>query len=327
MVQNHLRTPKSSSPGSRIRSIGAYRPSVVVDNDALSAEIGPPVDDAWIRQRVGISTRGFGTDDETVVAMATAAAGSAIRNVDARPGEIDGVILATCSQPSPIPNGAASVAAMLDIPEAAAFDINAGCSGFCYALAVADCLIRCATAEQVLVIGAERLRDWTDPSDPITAPVFADGAGAVLVTSSSGTDIGPVVWGSDGSGAELIRVPAWQRRITMRGREVYQWAVTELVDVAVQACAKAGVKVDEVDVFVPHQANTRMIDRLTRSIGIRRDAVVARDISSSGNTSSASIPLALDRLTAEYPTVAGSLALLLGFGAGLTYAAQVVRLP
>ncbi|KIA62174.1 3-oxoacyl-ACP synthase [Nocardia vulneris] len=310
--------------GSRIRAVGAFRPSAVVDNVTLAAGIGPPVDDAWILQRVGISSRRFATEGETVVTMAVAAAEKAIAGADL--DRIGAVILATCTLPSPIPNGAASVASLLGVPDAAAFDVNAGCSGFCYALTVADSLIRGATSDQVLVIGAERLRDWIDPRDPITAPVFADGAGAVLVEKSGAADIGPVVWGSNGSLAELIRVQDWQGRVTMRGRDVYQWATSELVEVAQRACARAGLTADDVAAFVPHQANMRMIDKLAYAIGVHR-AVIARDIRDSGNTSSASIPLALDRLRTDHPELSGTPALLLGFGAGLTYAAQIVRLP
>jgi 3-oxoacyl-[acyl-carrier-protein] synthase III len=315
-------------PGARIQAIGDYRPSTVLSNTQV-ADLGGlrgKLTDDWVRRRVGVVRRHVAGSNESVVDMAVAAGSKALAAAGADPSDVDLLVLATCSMPSPMPHGAASVAARLGARGSGAFDVNAACSGFCYALAIADAAIRSGDATDVLVVAAERMRDWVDPADPTTAVVFADGAGAALVVGSDRPGIGPVAWGSDGTRADLIRIPDRYGTIDMLGPAVFRWTITELVPVARRAIALAGVRPEELAAFVPHQANLRIIDALAEALGAT-GATVARDIVDSGNTSAASIPLALATLVARGEISSGEPVLLLGFGAGLAYAAQVVLCP
>jgi 3-oxoacyl-[acyl-carrier-protein] synthase-3 len=320
-----LRTPRARA-GSTLLSLGEYRPRAVVSNASLAARSGgDPVTDRWIRDRVGIVERRFAAPDESVVEMATLAASKALAAAGLPAAHLDVVVLASCSMPTPMPNGAAQIAARLGVT-AAAFDVNAACAGFCCALGVADGLVRTGTARYVLVVGAERMRDWVDIDDPRTSVVFADGAAAAVVGPATAPGIGPVVWGSDGGLADLIGIPADTGRISMDGPRLFRWAITELAPVARRACAAAGVSPAQLAAFVPHQANLRIIDALARDLEAPQ-AIVARDLVHAGNTSAASIPLALTGLVHRRELAPGSPLLLLGFGAGLTYAAQVVHSP
>jgi 3-oxoacyl-[acyl-carrier-protein] synthase-3 len=231
-----------------------------------------------------------------------------------------------------IPNTAAVVARKLGISAPGAYDLNAACAGFCYALAAASDAVRAGSARNVLVIGAEKLSQWVDWTDRSTCIIFADGAGAAVV-GPAGQDseepepgIGPVVWGSDGDMADKICIKDRGSFIFQEGQAVFRWATTALHPVAKQACAEAGVDPAELAVFVPHQANLRIIEALARRLGAPQ-AKVADDIITAGNTSSASIPLALSRMMERGELASGDMALLIGFGAGVCYAAQVVKLP
>jgi 3-oxoacyl-[acyl-carrier-protein] synthase-3 len=200
-------------------------------------------------------------------------------------------------------------------------------------------MVRAGTAEYVLLIGAERITDILDPDDPATAFLFADGAGAVVVGPSETPGIGPVVWGSDGSRAAAVGMtgrwdPALREqpelpwpRLGMSGWRVYRWATTELAPAARRAVEAAGLELSDIDAFIPHQANMLIIDELAGQLGLRADVVIARDITDSGNTSSASIPLALDRLLAAGQVSGGMTALTIGFGSGVVYAGQVIEIP
>ena len=294
-----------------------------VSNAELPAEL--ETDDAWIRERTGIASRRIAGEDETVVSMAAAAAGKALATAGVDPADVDLVILASCSMPTQVPGGAARVAHITGAIRAGAFDINAACAGFCYGLSLAADAVRAGSARHVVVIGAEKLSDWTDWTDRRTAILFADGAGAAVVGGASKPGIGPVVWGSDGKAAELIDIPVGGK-LRMDGQAVFRWATTSLADVARRACVAAGIPTDALAAVVPHQANLRIINALARQIGAT-NAVVADDIVDSGNTSSASIPLALSRLVADGRVQSGDPALLLGFGAGLTWAGQVIEVP
>ena len=212
-------------------------------------------------------------------------------------------------------------------PTAATFDLNAACAGFAYSLATADALVRDGAATTVLVVAAEHMTGIVDPDDLGTSIIFGDGAGAAVLTAApdDGVYIGPPAWGSDGAAADLIAIPTGELYLTMGGRQVFRWAVEQMPDLARQACKLAGVSLEDIDVFVPHQANARIVDAVTTALGLD-EAVVSRDVTVSGNTSAASIPIALAKLR-ERGHHRGELALLMGFGAGLTYAAQVVRLP
>ncbi len=313
--------------GARILSFGGYRPATVVTNDDLAARVD--TSDEWIRSRVGIVSRRFAGPDETVTDMAAAAGGKALAGSGLSPADIDLVIVATCSNEAAIPNVSAVVAHRLGIVAPGAYDVNAACAGFCYALANASDAIRAGTARHVLVIGSEKMTAWIDPDDRSTCIIFADGAGAAVVgTSADGEPpgIGPVVWGSAGDLAPKIGIPDRHSYMYQEGQAVFRWATTALHPIAVRACERAGVAVGDLAAFVPHQANLRIVEAIARRLGVPRGRV-ADDIVHTGNTSSASIPLALSRLAEQGELRPGSAALLLGFGAGMCYAAQVITVP
>ncbi|WP_028849330.1 beta-ketoacyl-ACP synthase III [Thermocrispum municipale] len=311
------------SRAARMIGVGAYVPEGVVDNDELAARFGKPAE--WFESRTGMSTRAR-AGAMTLTEMAVRAGAAALTDAKVEPEQIDLVITATCSADAPIPAVAFEVIRDLEIKSAAAFDLNTACSGFCYSLTVANDLIRAGTAHTVLVTAAEQMTAITDPTDLGTSVVFGDGAGAAVVTGSNEPGIGPVVWGSDASGADLIVQDPSDRFLRMQGQKVFRWATTEIHPVALSACQQAGVDPSELAAVVPHQANLRIVDALANKIGAT-NAVVARDGAETGNTSAASIPLALRRLMDSGQVSTGDLALLVGFGAGLSYAAQVIRVP
>lgn len=336
---------QQGSAGARVLAFGGYQPARIVTNDELAASVD--TSDEWIRSRVGIASRRVAGPDETVADMAVAAAGKALAGSGLSPADIDLVIVATCTPEVMIPNSAAIVARRLGIAAPGAYDLNAACAGFCYALAAASDAVRAGSARYVLVIGSEKLSQWVDWTDRSTCIIFADGAGAAVVgpagpgkpgthaagAAASGQEaaeqepgIGPVVWGSDGDMADKIAIKDRNSFITQEGQAVFRWATTALHPVARQACAEAGVDPGELAVFVPHQANLRIIEALARKIGAPQ-AKVASDIVTAGNTSSASIPLALSRMIERGELASGDKALLIGFGAGVCYAAQVITLP
>jgi 3-oxoacyl-[acyl-carrier-protein] synthase-3 len=229
----------------------------------------------------------------------------------------------------PIPNYAAPVADRIGIKGAAAFDLNAACAGFCYALGVAADLVRGGSSGRVLVIGAEKLTDVVDPVDRANAIIFADGAGAAVVGPSDDPGIGPVVWGSAGDLVDLIYMRD-EKYIFQEGQSVFRWATTQIAPIALRALDAAGLQPSDVDVLVPHQANLRIVEAIAkrlRKAGARDDMVVADDIVHSGNTSSASIPMAIDHMRAAGRIRSGDVTLIIGFGAGLSYAGQVVICP
>jgi 3-oxoacyl-[acyl-carrier-protein] synthase-3 len=312
------------APGARILAFGGYQPANVVTNDDLAAKV--ETNDEWIRSRVGIVSRRIAGPDESVADMAVAAGGKALAASGLAASDIDLVIVATCTPEAAIPNTAATVATRLGIVAPAAFDLNAACAGFCYALATASDSVRAGSASNVLVIGAEKLSQWVDWTDRSTCIIFADGAGAAVV-SPVGEDttpgIGPVVWGSDGAMADKIYIKDRDSFIHQEGQTVFRWSTTALHPVALAACERAGVAPSALAAFVPHQANLRIIEAIARKLGAPQ-AKVADDIVYSGNTSSASIPLALSHMIERGEISAGDSVLLLGFGAGISYAAQVI---
>ncbi|HEX4687698.1 MAG TPA: beta-ketoacyl-ACP synthase III [Nocardioides sp.] len=326
----------SGSTYAAVLGLGSYRPSRVIPN----ADIVDAIDssDEWIQQRSGIKQRRFANEDETVQMMSVAAARKAIDRAGIAPEQLDCVIVATVTHLLQTPAVATAIAYELGTDQAAAFDISAACAGFCHGLALADQMVRGGGARYVLVIGVERLSDLTDMADRSTAFIFADGAGAAIVGPSDTPGIGPVVWGSDGEQFDLIRqkedwrdIIAMERPVlpylTMQGNPVFRWASFTMAKVAQQALDKAGISPDDLDVFVPHQANMRIIDAMARAMKLPERVAIARDIAEQGNTSAASIPLALDRMIEEGQAKSGDIALLIAFGAGLAYAAQVITVP
>ncbi|MEU6581613.1 beta-ketoacyl-ACP synthase III [Nocardia sp. NPDC046763] len=324
--------------------LGVYRPRRVVPNAEIVDRINSS--DEWIRTRSGIEARHWAEADETIVSMSTAAAAGALEAAGVTAQQIDAVILATSSQMVLGPSAGAVVATELGMHDTAAFDVSAGCAGFCYALANAANLVRAGQARHVLVIGVERLSDLLDQDDRTCAFIFADGAGAVVVGPSEAEGIGPVAWGSDGSQtaaikqdkdfqqyfAEVAEAEATggttvRPYIRMNGTAVFRWAVTFLEKACRDALDRAGVTVEDLNAFVPHQANSRITDALVRTLHMPESIAVARDIAETGNTSAASIPMAMEQLLRSGASKPGDTALLLGFGAGLAYAGQVVKLP
>jgi len=315
------------APATRILGTGSFQPERVVTNDDLAQIMD--TNDEWIRDRVGIIERRAANPDEGVVDMGAAAGERALVDAGLAPSDIDTVIVATCTMPVQIPNASARVADMIGVKGAGAFDLNAACAGFCYAVGTASDLVRSGSAGRVLVVGAERFADWVDPTDRSNAIIFADGAGAVVIGPSDDAAIGPVVWGSAGDLAELIYMRD-DRWIYQEGQSVFRWATTKVAPIALRALELTGLKPSDVDVLIPHQANLRIVNAIAkklRSEGARDDMVVADDIAYSGNTSSASIPMALDHMRAAGRVHTDDVLLLVGFGAGLSYAAQVVISP
>jgi len=333
MTSVQIKEPQGAAHA-RILGIGGYSPSRVIPNSEIVDNIDSS--DEWIQTRSGIRERRWATPEETVQMMSVSAARKAIERSGLEPQQIDCVIASTVSHLLQTPSVATTIATELGCEQPAAFDISAACAGFCTALAMASDLVRGGSAKHVLVIGVERLSDLTDPFDRGTAFIFADGAGAAVVGPSDAPAIGPVVWGSDGAQADLIRQKEdWRDAlltghlpaIVMDGNPVFRWASFEMAKVAHEALERAGITPDQLDVFVPHQANGRIVDALARSMKLPERVKVARDIEYLGNTSAASIPLALERMLEEGEAKSGDLALFIAFGAGLVYAAQVAVVP
>ena len=327
---------------SQILGVGDYRPSRVIPNSEIVDLIDSS--DEWIRERSGIESRRYASADESVVDMSVAAAQKALAAAGITAAQLSAVILATVTYPFQTPSAATDVTLRLGNPNAAAFDISAACAGFCYGVGMASDMVRTHSAEYVLLIGVEKLSDFTDPTDCGTAFIFADGAGAIVIGPSDRPKIGPMIWGSDATAREaIIMQPSWLELrnpnglensgnigwpdIKMQGQTVFRWAVYQMAPIGLKAIEAAGITVDQLDVFIPHQANIRIIDAMAKAMKLPEEIVIARDVRVSGNTSAASIPLAMSALYDSGEVKSGQLALLIGFGAGLVYAAQVVELP
>lgn len=320
----------------QLLGLGTYLPSRPVTNEMICERIDSS--DEWIRTRSGIRLRYWAEPSETVEFMAATAAERALANAGIGADRVDCVIVSTVSHLHQFPSLAAGVADRIGARAPGAFDISAGCAGFCYGLALASDMVAAGSAGHVLLIAVERLSELTDPTDKNTAFLFGDGAGAVVVGPAERPGIGPVVWGSDGSQKETIRqTAAWSAlrdnpdtpwpSITMEGREVFRWAAYHLRPVARRALERAGVDVGELDAFIPHQANARITDQLVTELELPGRTAVARSIETHGNTSAVSVPLAMQDLLATGAAPPGGLALLLSFGTGLVWAGQVIRLP
>ena len=313
--------------GAKILAFGGYQPDRVVTNDDLAKIVD--TSDEWIRARVGIESRRIAADDESVTDMAEAAGAKALAASGLPPSAIDLVIVATCSPIVPMPSVSATVAYRLGIIAPGAFDLNAACAGFCYALGTASHAVAAGSARNVLVIGSEKMSSWVDWTDRSTCIIFADGAGAAVVGPGAEEEppgIGPVVWGSAGDLGNKITVTGRTGAMRQDGQAVFRWATTAMAPVALEACTRAGVTPADITAFIPHQANLRIIEAIAKKLGIPRERV-ADDITRAGNTSSASIPLALSRMAEQGRLQPGTPGLLIGFGAGLSYAAQVITLP
>jgi 3-oxoacyl-[acyl-carrier-protein] synthase-3 len=332
----HLTLKQSHGPEfTRIYSYGAARGDLIVPNDDLVAAIDSS--DEWIQQRTGIITRTRASAGILAVDLATDASIEAIEKSGVAPSDIDLVIIATIGNVQQTPSMAAVVADRVGANPAAAYDSNAACAGFSYAVTQADALIRAGAAHYALVVGAEKLSDVVDPTDRSISFLLGDGAGAVVIGPSDTPAIAPAVWGSDGSKADAVGMNStliqyrdgsapWPT-LRQEGQVVFRWAVWEMAKVAKRALEVAGVEASDLAAFVPHQANMRIIDELAKQLGLPDSVLIGRDIATTGNTSAASIPLATHRLLVEHPELSGGLSLQIGFGAGLVFGAQVVVLP
>ncbi|RMI28726.1 beta-ketoacyl-ACP synthase 3 [Nocardia stercoris] len=338
---------KSGHANVAMLGIGAYRPQRIVSN----AEVCEILDSTpeWIYERTGIRNRRWISGDETLRSIAAAAGGRALRNSEVDPAKIGAVILCTSSWLKLTPHGAPTVACDIGLNGVPAFDLTSGCGGFGYGLGIAADMIRSGSAEYILVIGAETMTVGLDPTDRGTAMIFGDGAGAVVVGPSEENGISPTVWGSDGENAEAIAqdvdfleyMERAQRlqgtdpevekvgrmSLHMQGPKVFRWAAVTLPRALASAIELSGVSKDDLEVFVPHQANARINDLMRKNLGLADDIPMANDIENTGNCSAASIPLAIEEMLVTGKAKGGQLALLLGFGAGLSYAGQVAVLP
>ncbi|MFD9320952.1 beta-ketoacyl-ACP synthase III [Streptomyces sp. NPDC060053] len=313
--------------GSRIAAVGHYQPAKVLTNEDLAGLVD--TSDEWIRSRVGIRTRHIAGPDEPVDELAAHAAAKALAAAGFAPSDIDLVLVATSTAVDRSPNMAARVAARLGIPQPAAMDVNVVCAGFTHALATADHTLRAGAATRALVIGADKMSEVTDWSDRTTCVLVGDGAGAAVIEACpDGVEpgISPVLWGSLPEMGHAVRIEGQPARFAQEGQSVYRWATTQLPPLARQACERAGLTPADLAAVVLHQANLRIIEPLAQKIGAV-NAVVARDVTESGNTSAASIPLAFSKLVEQGAVSTGDPVLLFGFGGNLSYAGQVVRCP
>lgn len=320
---------------SKIYSLGASRGDLTVTNDDIAGPINSS--DEWIRQRTGIITRMRASKNKSLMDMAVEASNEAIAKAGIKPSEIEAVIFSTITHPYQTPSAAALLAELVGANPAPAFDISAACAGYCYGIAQADSLVRSGTAKYVLVVGGEKLTDYIDPTDRSISFLLGDGAGAAIVGPADSPGISKSVWGSDGSKWEAVGMTgslldfrdgtgSWPT-LVQEGQSVFRWAVWEMVKVAKLALEVAGVKPEELSALVTHQANERIIDEMAKQLALPESVVIAKDIITTGNTSAASIPLAMHALLAEGRIKSGDLALQIGFGAGLAYGAQVVVVP
>ena len=329
-------TQPSGPAHSRILSLGAARGDLTVPNDDL---IGPiDSSDEWIRQRTGIIERRRASESVQAVDLAEQASREALERAGIAGSDIDAVIVATISNSTQTPSLAALLCDRIGATPAPAYDVSAACAGYTYGIAQADALIRGGLAKYVLVVGAEKLSDFANPTDRSISFLLGDGAGAAVVGPAEETGISPTVWGSDGSRWDAVGMDKPLKEAfgdpegefpTLRqdGQAVFRWAVWDMAKVAKEAVDAAGITPADLTAFVPHQANMRIIDEFAKQLGLPDSVLIARDIAHTGNTSAASIPLAMHQLLGEHPEAAGGYALEIGFGAGLVYGAQVVRMP
>ena len=323
-------------PYTRIYAIGAARGDLTVTNDDLAGPIDSS--DEWIRQRTGVITRKRASAEVHAIDLVEAASREAIEKAGIRPDQIGAVIVSTISNSVQTPSLAALLADRIGATPAPAYDVSAACAGYTYGIAQADAFVRAGLATYVLVVGAEKLSDFAKPTDRTISFLLGDGAGAAIVGPSDTPGIAATVWGSDGSKWDAVGMDRPLKEafddpeggfptLRQEGQTVFRWAVWEMAKVAQQALDAAGVTSDQLAAFIPHQANMRIIDEFAKQLKLPESVVIARDIATTGNTSAASIPLATHRLLEEHPELSGGLALQIGFGAGLVFGAQVVRLP
>jgi 3-oxoacyl-[acyl-carrier-protein] synthase III len=314
-------------PGVRtaaIESVAMAVPDTVVTNDQVAERAG--VTDDWIVARTGVRERRHAAPGERLSSLAAAAGREALERAGVHPAGVDLVLVATLAADELTPNAAPLVAHELGCEFAGAYDVGSACTGFLSALHQAAAQVESGRAGRVLVIGAEIISRLLDPSDRGTAALFADGAGAALVGPSGeeGGRIGPITLGADGAGAEFITAGQEERLIRMRGHETFREAVRRLSGSTLEVAAMAGLRLDEIDLFVYHQANARILAAVADKLDLDRDRVIDC-IDRYGNTSSATIPIALAEAVETGRLNSGDTALLAAFGAGFTWGAGVIE--
>jgi 3-oxoacyl-[acyl-carrier-protein] synthase-3 len=309
--------------GAAVASVGVSLPTTVVSNAAIGPRLG--VSDGWIERRTGIRSRRWAAPEERLASHATAAAAVALERAGIDPRDVDLVLVATSTADELLPNAAPLVAHALGASRAGAFDVGAACTGFLSALAVGSAQIESGRAACVLAVGADFMSRITDPDDRATAAVFADGAGAVaLVATEEPSRIGPVVLGADGGGAEHIYVERGEALIRMRGHETFREAVARLSESTLAAAEAAAITLDQIELFVYHQANGRILSAVGERLGLAPSRVVDC-IGEYGNTSAATLPLALAFSEQRGLLRQGDRVLLAAFGAGFTWGAVVTE--
>jgi len=328
-------------PFAEMASIGVAVPPGVLTNADLTRMLD--TSDEWIVERTGIRERHIATPEQSVAMLSREASEKALERAGLTARDLDAIVLGTASPDRLLPSTACDLQALLGADNAAAFDIAAACPGFIFATAVAEGLIASGQSETVLVVGAEKLSTITDFQDRSTAILFGDGAGAAIVRRASGTNgrgilstfiksdgkLAPLLYRPGGGSSDPISEQVVCNRshyMKMAGREVFKAAVLAMAEAFDEALQRAGVSADEIDLLIPHQANIRIIEATAKHAGMPMNKVMV-NVDRYGNTSSASIPLALARMSSEGLLPSGEPVLLFGYGAGLTYAAQVVTAP
>jgi 3-oxoacyl-[acyl-carrier-protein] synthase III len=308
--------------GAEIVGLGVAVPETVVTNAPIAARLG--IDEAWIVQRTGIEERRVAQDGERLFELAAAAGERALAAAGVAAAELDLVLVATTSNDELMPGASPRVAAAIGAGRAAAIDVNSACTGFVAAISLACGQIESGRADNVLVVGADLMTRMIDPDDRATAAVFGDGAGAIVMRGAAGGRIGPIVLGADGEQADLIFTPKATGLTTMQGHETFRHAVERMSEATADAVAAAGLALADVDLFVYHQANARILRSVGERLELPADRVVDC-IGRFGNTSAGSIPLALEQARLAGTLVPGATVLLGAFGAGLTWGATVVE--
>lgn len=325
LVRETIRSPlRESSPASAaLVSVGFAVPEQAVPNRVIAERLG--VDDSWIETRTGIRSRRFAAPGERLYAFAAEAASNALRGAALDPGDVDLVLVATMSHDHLTPSASALVAAEIGADHAGALDLNAACSGFVSALGIGAGQIESRRADSVLVVGADLLSRLIDVDDRGTAGLFADGAGAVVMQRVEPPGrLGPVVLGADGRNAGLVRAERQEGLIRMNGADTFRHAVDRLSEATMQALDAAGREIEAIDLFVYHQANSRIISAVGERLDLPSDRVIDC-MADYGNTSAASVPIALGEAEARGMLADDATVLLAAFGGGLTWAATVIE--
>ncbi len=313
-----------------ITGLGCHVPDRVLTNDDLASMVD--TSDEWIRERTGIRERRIARDDEALTDVALPACRRALEMAGVEPSTIDLLVVATVTPDMAFPSASALLADTLGMPDAAAYDLSAGCTGFVYAIAQAQAMLAAGLAKRALVVGGDvlsKILDWTDRS---TVVLFGDGAGAVVLEQVDDGGFLGFELGADGGGGENLWLPGSgsrhfddpERFVKMNGREVFKFATRVMVSSAEAILDECDLTIEDVDVYVPHQANVRIIDHAVRKLGVPDGRTVV-NVDRYGNTSSGSIPLALADAADDGRLESGKLVLLTGMGAGLTWGSALIR--